>query len=64
MAQDGRLRIGYQGWMFSRVSDRAAAGFLCSVVVRCQGVAKLVEQDVQGARPTPQVLDACRGPAR
>ena len=29
MAQDGRLRIGHQGRMFSRVSDRAAAGFLC-----------------------------------
>ena len=29
VARDGRLRIGHERWMLSRVSPRAAAGFLC-----------------------------------
>ena len=50
MARDGRLRIGYEWWMFSRVRVPALLLDSCAsvAVVRGRGVAKLVEYDVQG----------------
>jgi hypothetical protein len=49
MARDRRFGIGYMGWMLSPVSTLGPPLDSCAsvVAVRCRGVGKLVEHDVQ-----------------